>query len=138
LLEIYDLAGDRNSTVTTTAIEEEHGLLSSNPLSDWMRGIPGPVLVPQDFLSAHSFSQTVHITPSIEVEVTIQYPVANLGRYIDNFQMIAELLRKLGPEGGGFLFGYDILPEPSRLDDSNSIEIFTGNTCLTDLTSRSS
>jgi hypothetical protein len=93
-----------------------------------MRGIPGPLLVPQEFLSAPFFSETVHITPSIEVEVTIQYPVATLGRYIDNFQMIAELLRKLGPEGGGFEFGYDILPEHSQLDDSNTIEIFTGNT----------
>jgi len=108
LLEIYDLAGD------TTVIEEEHDFLSSNPWSDWMRRIPGPV--------------TVHITPSIEVEVTIQYPVANLGRYIDNFQMIAALLRELGPEGGGFEFGYDILPEPSRLEDRNSLKIFTGNT----------
>ena len=110
--------------MTSTPIEE-HGFPLS-PLLDWLPQIPGRLLVPEEFLSDPCFSQTVRPTPSVEMEVTIQYPVAKLSRYIDNLPMIVEQLRKLGPDGGSFEFGYDILPEHSHLDDPKDADIFTG------------
>lgn len=125
-LEIYDLVDEQNAEPSTPFEKESELGFPLSPLPDWLLPIPGRLVIPQEFLSDSSFSIVIHPTPSVEVEVIVHYPVARLHRYIDNLPLILDQLRKLGPEGGGFEFGYDILPEEG-LEDPNDINIFTGS-----------
>jgi len=47
-------------------------------------------------------------------------------KYTDCLPIILAHLSKLGPEGGGFEFGYDIFPDNAHLDDVDDLSIFTG------------
>lgn len=110
----------------------------SPSLQRWIKSTPNNSILSTEFLNVRSFSKVIRPTASVEVEVLVHYPLKHISRYLGRLPMILEHLCKLGPDGGGFEFGYDIFPENSHLDDPNDLSVFTGEVSVCKLTIRSS
>jgi hypothetical protein len=83
--------------------------------------------VDTEMLPLSSFTVRGQPTRYSETEMTINYPLALQEKILTLMSKLYPLLDKLGVNGAGFSFGYDILPEAFILEDHDDHNIFTGS-----------